>query len=485
MRTIAKVFAFTACMLMVGAPLALADEVSDEIAEMRSLVEQLQGQVEAQSEQISHQGEVIREARIDQSAQSDSRFGASGISAFLQRLQVDGHVAGSYFWNFNDPGKSEVVGGNTGASGVVYPFHQNYNNFQVDQVWFGLEHPVDEENRAGFRFDMLFGNTACSMVDGLSRGNGLDSPGEGDDDDGWRHRCRTGTNSLDPDSDDDDDGTWGDNTSEYYVHQAYVQYLAPITENGIHIKAGKFGTLIGAEVMDTTKNFNITRGALYSILQPIDHIGVLASTELGDSGWSFTAGVLNSNFLGDPDFNETKSVTGQLAYSGETFGIASSVIWGGDEEYNNGHGSGIADLVVTWDPSENLSTWMNFDYAWTAVGRDDPSAWGVATAARYAVTERMGIALRGEFVKDSDQFIGFGQPSGGGSGFDSSDNKSARLWTATGTVDYALTNQLTIRGEVRYDTITKVKGDDGEFFDQGPNFSSSQVTSGVEIVYEF
>ena len=108
--------AMSACMLMIEAPSATADAVSEELAEMRVLVEQLKGQVDAQSEQIEHQGEVIREARLEQAQLGDSRFGASGIAAFLQRLEIEGWVAGSYFWNFNDPGSSEIVGGNSGIS---------------------------------------------------------------------------------------------------------------------------------------------------------------------------------------------------------------------------------------------------------------------------------------------------------------------------------------------------------------------------------
>jgi hypothetical protein len=467
MRSFVKVFAVTAGILMMGAPLALGAEaeVDEQLAEMRELVDQLKNQVDAQSEQIEHQGEVIREARIDQ-AQTDTRFGGSGLSAFIRRLEIDGHVAGSYFWNFNDPGSNQLVGGNTGYSGLLYPFHQNYNNFQVDQVWFGLEHPVDAENRAGFRFDVLYGNTACSQVDAHSV-----------DDDTDHKRCRTGTDSLD-----DDESTWGDNTSEYYVHQAYVQYLAPITENGTHFKAGKFATLIGAEVMDTTGNFNITRGALYSVMQPIDHIGILASNQWGDSGWSTTVGVLNGNFLNDPDNNATKSVTAQLAWTGETVSVTQSVIWGGDVNNHNGHASGIYDLVATWDPSENLSTWVNFDWGWDTHFQN-AHGWGIAGAGRYAVTERLGVSLRGEFLKDNNSFFGFmTNPQGNQGG---GDNKSVRLWTLTGTVDYALTSNLMLRAEVRYDTIVKRNADDNEFYDQGDDFQPDQVTTGVEIVYEF
>ena len=42
-----------------------------------------------------------------------------------------------------------------------------------------------------------------------------------------------------------------------------------------------------------------------------------------------------------------------------------------------------------------------------------------------------------------------------------------------------------VRGEVRYDNITKRNAVDNEFFDKGDDFEPDQVTAGVELVYEF
>jgi len=450
MRTTANVLAMAACMLMVGAPAAFADDVSDELAQMRDLVEQLKGQVEAQSEQIEHQGEVIREARLEQARQSEnSRFGASGIAAFLQRIEVEGWVAGSYFWNFNEPSGGGIpVAGNSGASGLTYPFHGNHNNFQVDQVWFGLEHPVDEENRAGFRFDLVYGNTACTL------GNSFGI------------RCP------------------GDNTSEYYVNQAYVQYLAPITANGVLVKAGKFATLVGAEVVQTTANFNITRGNVYNLLQPIDHVGVLLSTDIGETGLSTSFGVMNDDGIGvgaDPDWNDSKSIMAQLAWSGETLSAASTILWGPSNFQSENHANGLWDLLVTWDPTDSLSTWVNFDYAWNKAQGPNQHAWGVATAARYALTERLGIAGRFEYVRDDDGFVGWVNPDG----FFFSPPRKADIWGITGTMDYALTSNLMLRAEVRYDNIIKHNSDDREFFNDGLQLEPDQTTAGVELVYEF
>jgi DUF4097 and DUF4098 domain-containing protein YvlB len=64
-------------------------------------------------------------------------------------------------------------------------------------------------------------------------------------------------------------------------------------------------------------------------------------------------------------------------------------------------------------------------------------------------------------------------------------NGDADIYSVTGTVDYAITNNLMVRGEVRFDTISK-DGNDDEFFDKhGNNLTDTQTSAGVEVVYEF
>ena len=53
-----------------------------------------------------------------------------------------------------------------------------------------------------------------------------------------------------------------------------MQYLAPIGD-GVTFKVGKFATPIGNEVAQTVYNWNITRGNVYNLLEPIDHIGII------------------------------------------------------------------------------------------------------------------------------------------------------------------------------------------------------------------
>jgi len=98
---------------------------------------------------------------------------------------------------------------------------------------------------------------------------------------------------------------------------------------------------------------------------------------------------------------------------------------------------------------------------------------------RYAVTERMGVSGRFEYVKDDSGFAGWLNPDGGLNPSNSS------IYSLTGTVDYALTSNLMVRGEVRYDNITKDFGDDEFFGKGGDSLKPDQATAGVELVYEF
>ena len=67
--------------------------------------------------------------------------------------------------------------------------------------------------------------------------------------------------------------------NDFDLYQGYVTYLAPIGE-GVTLQAGKFATLIGAEVAQAKDNWNVTRGNVYNFLQPINHSGILASTPI-------------------------------------------------------------------------------------------------------------------------------------------------------------------------------------------------------------
>ena len=169
-----------AVLLFVAMPAMASQDVQSELAEMRELVQGLQQKVDAQEEQLAHQGELLEDAQeVVQRTQEDQKA-LSGLSKFLEAVEFDGNVAGSYMWNTNRPDGDRARGfnpaaplalpinigagsDNTGNSGAFYPYHPDHNTFQLDHVWFGMGKPATDEGRAGFRFDVAFGQTASSM----------------------------------------------------------------------------------------------------------------------------------------------------------------------------------------------------------------------------------------------------------------------------------------------------------------------------------
>ena len=119
-------------------------------------------------------------------------------------------------------------------------------------------------------------------------------------------------------------GTSGDGLSldetDLEVYQAYVQYLAPIAE-GVTVKFGKFGTTIGTEVAPTIYNWNITRGNVYNLFEPITHVGIIANMPFAEY-FDVSLGYVNENYLPA----SPQEVVGPTNISGITANWSSMVI---------------------------------------------------------------------------------------------------------------------------------------------------------------
>ena len=69
--------------------------------------------------------------------------------------------------------------------------------------------------------------------------------------------------------------------------------------------------------------------------------------------------------------------------------------------------SSVVDVVLTADPTDNISVWANFD--WVNVnGSDnvDGNLFGAAAAGRVGLTDTIGFATRLEYVHTSNHAHG-------------------------------------------------------------------------------
>jgi hypothetical protein len=414
-------------------------------------MQQLDDQIEATSDQLDAANQRVEEQSqvIEDAGLAQTRGSSSGLPGLLGEITIGGSVSATYFYNLNDPQDADNDGLQNTNSGIngpfyFYPLHPDHNSFAFQGLWLEIERPIDEEHRGGFMFETAWGKDGqLNNVGGISNRDNRDDTG-------------------------------------LYLSQGYAQYLAPIGD-GLTFKMGKFGTPIGNEMANNLYNWNITHGNVYQLLEPLDHIGIIAEYSFGDTGFDASLGGVNGFFPDDPDINDAKSILGHLGWENDSLSVGVNGMWGGETEGFDGDELGIVNGVVTWQPTERLGFWVNGDYLW----QDDTSgdAWGVAAAGRFGITDRTGIALRGEYVADSDQFLGL-------VGFDGTDpdllvTTGIEVWGITATLDHLLTDHLMIRGEVRYDNIDKDDTDNDEFFEDSDDFSEDQIVLGAQVIYNF
>ncbi len=450
------------------------DAVQQQLQQMQNRMQQMEDKLQATTDQLDSANERVDEQSqlIEQSGLAETRGASNGLPGFLGQITVGGWVASSYFWNINHPTSESgaqflptsaglgMGGTNQGDNGAFYPLHPDHNSFALDQVWFEVERPIDEENRAGFRLDTVYGKTGALLNGG-------------------------GPNNRYSNRDD----------SSLYLQQGYVQYLAPIGD-GLTLKAGKFATPFGYEVAGTIYNQNITRGNVWNLLEPIDHIGVTAGYAFGDTGFDVMGGVANGFTPNDPDNNESKSLIGHVGWANETLSVGVNGIYGNENTASSEHARTVLNGVVKFNPTDRLALFVNGDYA-TMANAGNAKAWGVATGGRFGITDRTGISLRGEYVADNGGYLGFGAWENGTvsstGGFQTFVPADVKIFGITATVDHLLTDQLMVRGEVRWDNVRHSGNtSNGEFFngsldDSESDFGlkSNQVVLGAEVVYNF
>lgn len=456
MRWVAASIAVGSLALAAGP--SRADDVQDQLRQMQEQLQSLEDRLQVThdelavaNERVEAQEAVIRQARLAEGADA-----ASGLASFLESLEIGGWVAGSYNYNLDNPDGADLAGFNSGTVPVL-PFHPDPNSFSVDQFWLELERPISEEHRAGFRVDLVYGKTAELL---------------------------NANEAVNPDG-------FSGSDEDFELYQAYIQYLAPVG-NGVTIVAGKFGTIFGAEVAQAPYNFNITRGNVYNLFQPITHVGVTASTDLG-GGISGTLGLVNETRAFpavDVDLNKNKAVLASLGWSGDHTSATLNGIFGasdGGQGANTkaGDKETILGILLNWDPNDRLSGYVNANYlrsenslpmpAGTITGEVD--GYGVSVGGRLALSDRMGVALRGEWVDLAFDVVG-------------SPDQAQKIIGLTGTVDYLLTADLMVRGEVRYDNLRSgTSAFKNGFFDSrsgGPMaVEDDQVVGLVEAIYSF
>ena len=226
------------------------------------------------------------------------------------------------------------------------------------------------------------------------------------------------------------------------ITQAFVTWK-PST--ALSIDFGQFYTIYGAEVAESWKNLNYTRGGLYYAMQPFWHTGVRAKLAV-TSELTLTGMVVNG-VNNEIDYGkERPSLGAQAAYTMPEFAVLLGYLGSLDPD-NDTYFDHFVDLVATAAVGTSVNLVFNGDY-----GKDgDLAFFGASLAARLALTDEFGIALRAEYLGDPDGRI-----------WGTKDNN---VLTGTGTLDFkpGASGKLIIRWDNRFEKAdTKIfTGRDG------------------------
>ncbi len=190
------------------------------------------------------------------------------------------------------------------------------------------------------------------------------------------------------------------------IVEAYLNlhFAAASTAGGVDVKVGKFVTLEGEEVIDSTGNIFFSHSYIFNFGIPFNHTGVLATihaTKDIDVMLGITRGVNTSL----KDNNGAASFHGGLNLNnlaGGKLSFAISTHIGAETPFDNTHLRYLNDVVATYKVNDSLTAITDMNYAYDAGAK--AKGYGVAQYFTYTITKTVTMNFRGEIWRDNNGF---------------------------------------------------------------------------------
>jgi Putative beta-barrel porin-2, OmpL-like. bbp2 len=246
------------------------------------------------------------------------------------------------------------------------------------------------------------------------------------------------------------------------LQEAYLAYVSSI---GLGIKAGKFVTYQGIEVIESGANPTISRGFLFGLAEPFTHAGAVLTYKIDDR-FDVAAGVVNGWDL-VVDNNRGKTVLAKVGFTGGPAVVTASGYVGPEREGN------ADDLRLSGDLTGLVKLGAVDLWAQVNAGSEEGAAVDGGRAAWYGaglqpvvhVLERLAVGGRAEVFRDDD-----GARTGA----------TQTLYNVTVAPAFTLTTGLVLRGELRVDWSSVDVFMDGDGAAHG-----NQLLALTEAIYSF
>ncbi|MFA6110314.1 MAG: porin [Candidatus Latescibacterota bacterium] len=252
---------------------------------------------------------------------------------------------------------------------------------------------------------------------------------------------------------------------EIDLQEAYLVWRRPSSALGI--KAGKFASYHGIEVIESGGNPTITRGFLFNLAEAYTHAGIMAT-------WQFSpavdlhAGLINGWDL-FADNNQRPTGVLKLGYSGgDRLALTLSGYLGSEKPGETGDARLSLDATGLTKSVPGLDLWFQANYgrepAAAPDGRD--AAWiGFGLQPLYHFSNAFSLGARYEYFDDAD-----GARTG----------RSQLLQTFSVAPAFSLTQNLVARIEARLDL-----SEEKVFSDSDGKPTGHQLQAATELICSF
>jgi len=304
-------------------------------------------------------------------------------------INIYGFVEGGFTYSASAPP------GNT-ITGMV--FNTRHEHIVLDQADLTIERTVDYAAAAqkhivdiGGRFEMIAG-----WDTGIIHSNGLfDNPATLGVTKGFYSKRSDPENQFD-------------------INQAYLDFALPVG-SGLRIRAGKFVTLLGEEVINPTGDALYSHSYLFGFAIPFTHTGIMGEYKLNDDilldagitrGWNQS--VKDNN--GDPDFLGGITYTPQESDFLKKFKFIANASIGPQATHDNSDWWTVIDLQAYYTMTDKLNFSVNADYgdAPHALAPKSAQWYGIAGYAQYIFNDYLTFNGRAEWYDDNNGFtLGF------------------------------------------------------------------------------
>lgn len=355
-------------------------------------------------------------------------FSAAACATDEDKINIAGLIDWYYQFSFNHP---------PSGTNLTPPraFDIKNDTFSLSLVEVNLTRVATAKSPIGFTATLTFGKTADLVH--FTEPGGTPNPGKLSND-----------------------------TIYKYTQQLYGTYVTPGSQP-FTIDFGKFVTLMGFEVIESSSNDNYSRGLLFTYAIPFYHAGLRITRPLS----STLAAQLHlvNGWNNVEDDNSGKSIGVQLAWNPNPAWTWVVNWMGGDESAGAALPANLnvqlVDLLGIWRPTDRLKLGINVDYASAFKAGAAGGHWsGQAVYLRYQLSKQSALAVRLEHFEDTN-----GLRTG----------TAQNLNSATATFEYVVRDNLLHRLEFRHDKAGKT------LFPSGGGGSTSMETITFSQVIKF